>query len=282
VARFREELRLYKTDPGGYELCVRIRNELLTEYTGVELLVAACEHVMFSQCAEYKDWRETRDKPGTQPVVPNDDVADWDRFLSVAKGGHEIKSKCLSALRTVANYRGQDIVQHYRWAYKGRKYCDKLCAAARKVQDWKTAVAGFNLLILERSQQGMTLKRRPILASMNPIEQGDLDNLRRHLPEKIPIVDLPAGFGFDKFGLLVHQNYTAILVLPPSAAADDSVPPSLVTGGPSGSETLDPLRIPGSEERERAYSEDSNIVDKVINDFLAANPGSGVIDISYN
>ena len=170
VARFREELRLYKTDPGGYELCVRIRNELLTEHTGVELLVAACEHVMFSQCAEYKDWRETRDKPGTQPVVPNDDVADWDRFLSVAKDGHEIKSKCLSALRIVANYWGQDIVQHYRWAYKGRKYCDKFCAVARKVQDWKTAVAGFNLLMLERSQQGRTLKRRPILASMNPIE----------------------------------------------------------------------------------------------------------------
>jgi hypothetical protein len=182
----------------------------------------------------------------------------------------------------VANYWGQDIVQHYRWAYKGRKYCDKLCAAARIVQDWKTAVAGFNLLILERSQQGITLKRRPILASMNPIEQGDLDNLRKHLPEKIPIVDLPAGFGFDKFGLLVYQNYTTILVLLPLAAADDSVPPSLVTRGPSGSETLDPLRIPGSEERERANSEDSNIVDKVINDFLATNPGSGMIDISYN
>ena len=94
AARFRKELRLFKTGPRGYELCLRMRNELLTEHTGVKLLAAACEHVMSSQCAEYKDWKETRNKPTIEPTIeptiPKDDIAEWDRFLQVANDGLEI------------------------------------------------------------------------------------------------------------------------------------------------------------------------------------------------
>jgi len=56
VTRFREELSHFKIDPRGYKLCLQMRNEL---DTGVKL-PAACEHVVFSQCAKYKDWKETR------------------------------------------------------------------------------------------------------------------------------------------------------------------------------------------------------------------------------
>ncbi|KAK3375809.1 hypothetical protein B0T24DRAFT_523517 [Lasiosphaeria ovina] len=223
VAQFRNKICLYKTDTEKYELCLQIRDDLLNEHTGVQLLVAACEHVMFTQCAEYKDWKESRDTP---PAEPNEaDLVEWDRFLSVAKDGLEIKSKCVTALKTVARYWGQDVVQHYQWAYKGRKYCDKLCAAAREVHDWEKVVTALNSLILKRSQQGMSLKRRPVSASLNPIEQGDLDNLRKHPPENGLAIDLPDGFGFDKFGLIVHEEYTVVLPEPDSNGTAD--PPIL-------------------------------------------------------
>src|SRR6266699_3062867 len=72
VAQFCDEIRLCKTDSEKYELCVRTRNELLNEHTGVQLLAAACEHIMLTQCTEYKDWKETREKPSTKPTTPGD------------------------------------------------------------------------------------------------------------------------------------------------------------------------------------------------------------------
>jgi len=50
VARFCGEICLCKTDMKRYELCVRLRNEFLMEYTGVPLLAATCGH--------YRCWEE--------------------------------------------------------------------------------------------------------------------------------------------------------------------------------------------------------------------------------
>ncbi|KXX81132.1 ATP synthase subunit alpha [Madurella mycetomatis] len=279
VTQFRNEIRLCKTDLEKYELCVRVRDDLLCEHTGVQLLAAACEHVMFTQCAGYKDWKESRDKRPAVPIGPNEaDVAEWNRFLGVAKDGIEIKSKCLSALKTVAHYWGQDIVQHYQWAYRGRKYCDKLCAAAREVHDWKKAVTGLNLSMLERSQQGMSLKRRSLRASLNPIEQGDLDHLRKHPPEDGLAIDLPDGFGFDKFGLMVHEEFAAVLPEPyrngtadsptlPEADNADTTVPSRPNGAAISDpeEPTDPPVLPEANNADR-----DGLVAEVINNLLTA------------
>ena len=55
VTRFREKLGLRETNLRRYELCIQVRNKLFAEHTGVEFLAAAYEHIMSSQCAEYKD-----------------------------------------------------------------------------------------------------------------------------------------------------------------------------------------------------------------------------------
>ena len=210
VIQLHDEIRARKTDPERYELCVQIRDELLEENSGVQLLAAACDHVMSTHCAKYKDWKLAREKRPTKPLLP-EDLAEWDRFLGVAKRGLEIKSQCLSPLKTVANCWGEDVVQHYQWVYKGPKYCKLLCTAARKIRGWKEAVKALNWLMLERSQQGPSLKRRPMHDSSNPIQQGDLDNLAKHPPDTERVIKVPMGLGFDKFGLLVHEKYAAVL-----------------------------------------------------------------------
>ncbi|KAK3344482.1 hypothetical protein B0T25DRAFT_573417 [Lasiosphaeria hispida] len=171
VARLRNEIRLCKIEPEKYELCVRMRNDLLGEHTGIQLLATTYEHIMFTQYTE---------------------------FLGVAKDGLELKSKCLSSLKTVACYWGPDVIQHYQLAYKGRKYCDKLCAAAWDVHEFNVAVKGLNWSMLERSQQGMS--------QVFPLEDR-------------PAIRLPNGFGFDNFSLMVHKEYAVMLPEPDSDGA---------------------------------------------------------------
>jgi hypothetical protein len=144
-------------------------------------------------------------------------------FFGIAKNGLDIKSQCLAALKTVARYWGQDRVQHYQWALKWTKFCNLVCAAAREVPEWDKAARSLNLSMFERSQKGMTPKRRPVQDTVSPIEQSDLENLCRHSsgerdsmlsltpPSSRESMDtaphLPPGFVFDKFGLMVHEKY---------------------------------------------------------------------------
>ncbi|KAK4194276.1 hypothetical protein QBC40DRAFT_38091 [Triangularia verruculosa] len=273
VAQFRHEIQRCKTDPEKYAVCVRMRNELLQEHTGVQLLAAACEHVMSTQCTVYKDWK-ARNKP------PKRAKSEWDVFLGVATDGQEIKSKCLSALKTVARHWGEDVVQHYPWAYKGRKYCDMLRAAAIAVPDWKKAAKGLSLSMLTRFQQGMSLKRRQICASPNPIEQGDLKYLREHPPEDIVAISLPDGFGFDKFGLMVCKEYAAVLPEPDNAGAERPTPPEAGTVQATGSSAPDStsttdLQSPTASKSGRANS-DGNIAAAPKKDTAIPGEGSGI------
>jgi len=89
VDRFREELRICETDAQRYELCVQKRDELLDQYAGVQVLVAACEQVMSVECPEYRRRRQTKSRDSTQPPSTNkeDDAALWDRFFGVATDG---------------------------------------------------------------------------------------------------------------------------------------------------------------------------------------------------
>ncbi|KAK4463628.1 ATP synthase subunit alpha [Cladorrhinum samala] len=209
VFQLRAKICARETDPERYELCVQVRDELLRESSEVQLLAAACDHVMSTHCAKYKDRKLAREKRSTKRTKLDEDC-EWDRFLGVAERGLEIKSQCLSPLKTVAACWGEDVVQHYQWVYRGPKYCKVLCTAARNVHPWKRAVKALNWLMLERSQQGPSLKRRPIHDSSNPIQQGDLDNLAKYPPGAEGVTKAPEGFGFDKFGLLVHEKHASV------------------------------------------------------------------------
>ncbi|KAK0613158.1 hypothetical protein B0T17DRAFT_593337 [Bombardia bombarda] len=211
VDRFRDELRICETDAQRYDLCVQKRDELLDQHTTLQILVAACEHVMSTECPEYRRRKQTKNRDSTQPLTnKEDDAAQWGRFLGVATDG----SKRLSALKEVARCWGRDLVQHYQWASKGEKYWNQLRTTARRVPVWEEAVVGLNWAMLQRSR---AIRRRPVQALVNPIEQADLGSLRawsREDPfpcQKLAAKDLPDAFGFDRYGLMVHKEFAVDL-----------------------------------------------------------------------
>lgn len=153
------------------------------------------------------------------PVEDQNSGAIGDRCRGAAGRQPPEGPKSLRPLKTVSRYWGEEKVQHYQWADKGEGYCNKLCSAARAVWDWEEAIVKLNRLILRRAQQ---LRRRDVKKSVNPIEADDLINLRAWSQEpyvkksddeeialpfsKLAATDLPAGFGFDKFGLLIRME----------------------------------------------------------------------------
>ncbi|EJT68997.1 hypothetical protein GGTG_13394 [Gaeumannomyces tritici R3-111a-1] len=140
-----------------------------------------------------------------------------------ATGGHLLEgSKAREGLKSVRRIWGEDKVQYYQWANRGVGFCNKLLTAAREVRDWDEAVVKLNRLIHRRAQQ---IGRRKVKESVDPIEPDDLVNLkawRRKDPyvkkndregialpfRKLVVADLPAGFGFDKFGLMGPRKET--------------------------------------------------------------------------
>ncbi|KAK0656528.1 hypothetical protein B0T16DRAFT_425083 [Cercophora newfieldiana] len=223
VDRFRDELRLCETDTHRYDLCVQKRDELLDQHTGLQILVAACERVMSTECPEYRRRKQTKSRDSSQPPSTNkeDDAAQWDRFFGVATDG----SKRLSSLKEVVRCWGRDVVQHYQWASKGEKYWNQLRTTARRVPVWEEAVVGLNWSMLQRSRD---IHRRPVKALVNPIEQADLDSLRtwsREDPfpcQKLTAEDLPDTFGFDKYGLMVHKEFAVGLPGPDSTGTTEA------------------------------------------------------------
>ncbi|KAK4206071.1 hypothetical protein QBC37DRAFT_245793, partial [Rhypophila decipiens] len=129
-------------------------------------------------------------------------------------------SRAVVALKTVSRFWGEDKVQHYRWAERGESYCNKLCTAAREVKGWDEAVVKLNRLIHSRARQ---LRVGGVKVSVNSIEPQDLISLRvwshkdtytRKVDEReivlpfreLAATDLPAGFCFDRFGLLIRME----------------------------------------------------------------------------
>jgi len=207
--RFREELRACETDSERYDLCAQKRDELLDRHAGLQLLVSSYERIMSIECPTYRQRKQTSRRGSSN----EGDVEQWRRFIGLAGEGDGIKSACLSALKEVARCWGRQVIQHYRWASRGEKYCNQLRAAARKVPRWDDAVTGLNWSILQRSRN---VRRRPVKASANPIEQHDLEHLKTwpqdpSLQKKLSIDDIPNGLGFDAFGLLVHKEIAAAL-----------------------------------------------------------------------
>ncbi|KAK3364015.1 hypothetical protein B0T25DRAFT_57010 [Lasiosphaeria hispida] len=277
VELFREELRLCSTDTQRYDLCVQKRDELLDQHTGLQILVAACEQVMSTECPEYRRRKQTKkNRDSTQPAPTNkeEDSAQWDRFLGVATDG----SKRLSALKEVVRCWGRDVVQHYQWASKGEKYWNQLRTTARRVPVWEEAVVGLNWSMLQRSRD---IRRRPVKALVNPIEPADLDSLRAWSREdpfpcpKLAASDLPDNFRFDTYGLMVHKEFAIDLSEPDSASTTEApaVPEAgnASITGPSEQNDMTALKMLAlaASETGRTDSNTDGIVAEATDAFLA-------------
>ena len=223
INQFRAQIRLCESDTEKYELCAQTRDDVLERHTEVQLLVAAYEHIIVDECVGYKEWKEKRGEGQRLPIKTREDAVKWERFVDVARGGSEVKSRCIGPLKTVSRYWGADFVQHYQLASKGVKYCEVTGAAAREVRDLDEAVTKLNRLMLRRHLATGRGLRRP-REVVNPIDQADLVNLKAwshrdsfdkdkdSLPyRKLAAADLPPGFGFENWVSIGSNGGSALL-----------------------------------------------------------------------
>jgi hypothetical protein len=218
VEKFRQDIRLCETDAERFDKCLQKRDELLEENDRLVLRLAAFDHVMSAECLTYRGRRErTRPRSSRPRMTEEDGAAKWDRFVGVAADGSVAISKLLLPLKAISLQWGKDFVQHYRLANKGQHYCNTFSAAV-KDHTRDNGVRKLNQLLLRRFQ---IPGRRALKEGVNPIEPVDLQNLARWRdegpfvkegdPDKAQLKfvdltceDLPPGFVFDQFGLMVR------------------------------------------------------------------------------
>lgn len=223
LEEFRRTLRSYKTDDDRFQVCADLRDNLLAENAALQYFAAEVETIMFEECKEYKErkLRGWSDRTGESET----DAEKWKRFVGVAREGRDAIRNCLHPLRKAGAAWGKEKLQHYEWAYKGLKYCKVLGTASSQVPEWEEAVIKLNQLIKRRTTM---VGRRSLRASVNPIDQTDLENLKRwtdkhsyikmndreevHLEyRQLTVEDLAEEYGFDKFGLIVQREFAAIV-----------------------------------------------------------------------
>jgi len=221
----RRTLRSCEIDADRFQVCVRWRDYALSKDTQFQYFVAEMDTIMFEECKEYE--RKKLEVCSEQKDSERD--AEWGQFVGVVREGDAIR-KCLAPLRRVSIRWGKEKVQHYNWACRGEKYCKSLGTAVSTVSDWSEAVCKLNQLMKRRMVMS---GRRAIQVSVNPIDQIDLENLKKW-PRKDPYIkmndreevqleyreltvdDLPEGYGFDEYGLIVRSEFAVTVGMSPS------------------------------------------------------------------
>ncbi|KAK3900121.1 hypothetical protein C8A05DRAFT_17545 [Staphylotrichum tortipilum] len=221
IETFRQDVRRCETDEEKFRLCAEARGRLLVQHTRVELLIALFERVMLAECPGYRSCKSSKGTSGRAQVDAEDE---WDRFIGIAaKGSEEIK-KCLPPLRAVSIHWGREKLQHYNWPARGWYFCKRLGPIANKMA-WPEFIIKANRLLLRRAQMDGKFRRHRIRESPDPLDSVELENLGRWttegpyvkhkdpdsiaLPfEELSLGDLPSGYGFDRYGLMVHSQFS--------------------------------------------------------------------------
>ena len=230
---------------------------------------------MSIECSEYR--REKQKSGDSSQLTSKEDDEVQHQFLKIAAEGSAIKSRCLSILKEVIRCWGADIVRHYQFASRGEKYCNQLRRAVRMVPVWDEARIGLTLSMLKRSRD---VRRQPPRVSVNPIEQVDLQSLGAWSPKdsspckRLTTEDLPDGFGFDKFGLMVHKEHAVAFPEPDSNGATE--PTSLEVNNADTSTA--PSRQNGSADLQRSAALEepgqTGPDDDIITEVIVAEPAS--------
>lgn len=248
LKEFNENVRRCENDADKFSLCRQMRSQLLERHNSLGTFIAVTEQVMLAVCQRYRRYKKRRQ---TQEKV--DDDEEWQRFIGVAASGSDIIEKCLPHLRTASLVWGRDKIQHYRWHDRGCSFCKKLGAVAKKMT-WQDFVTKANRLLWRRATMERKHRRRHIRDSPDPLDENELHCLRAWSGEHPYVKDkdpdqieldpkilapweLPDGFGFDKFGLLVRSQHALSTAHHGAHAPDIS---------PKTSTSLDPDPVDGS------------------------------------
>jgi hypothetical protein len=259
LREFNENVRRCETDSEKFSLCRQMRIQLLAQHDSVGTFIAVIEQVMLTICPKYKSYKRKRQTRGKV-----DDDEEWQRFIGVAAEGTKIFEKCLPHLKVPSLVWGRDKIQHYRWHHRGGSFCRKLAMVA-KMMTWQEFVTKANRLLWRRATMHRKHRRRYIRDLPDPLDENELGCLRDWRGQDLYIKDkdpdqielepralapeeLPDGFGFDRFGLLVHSQYAI------STAEDGSNPLEV---GPNTVTSLDPEHV---DNEPRPVNQDTTMI----------------------
>jgi hypothetical protein len=245
----RASLRSMESENNKFQACIAIRNKLLVEERQSKWLLGRLNKVMAEECYQYRKHEEL------QPDA-DFDARQWERFIDVAQSNIRMGKQCLAPLAQAADYWGMDKVHYYEWASMGRKYCKTLASAASRNPVWEEALVKLNQLLLKKTTEG-----RPLKHSTNPVYLLDLEHLiawpdkcdferkgrKAYTLKYEPIVeaDLPPGYAFDRYGLVVPSH----LALPAAAQPVEVKSTSYLCDSESEATTTAPPYNPSSRRR---------------------------------
>ncbi|KAF2123772.1 hypothetical protein P153DRAFT_145916 [Dothidotthia symphoricarpi CBS 119687] len=202
-----------------FEACVAMRDRLLQSFDAqqqhMELLFHSFERVMYELCQPYRHHLSR----SYDALETDHDSQAWARFQTLAERGKDLKPLCKAPLRTARKRWGDDCVDHYDFTSTSIVFC-KAAAAAAKTHTWPASVIKLNQFLVQRARKGC------VSDSANPLELIDLEDLGRW-PDAEPFVErdgsgnpirsvenkelradeVPGGYRFDRFGLLVRAEY---------------------------------------------------------------------------
>ena len=265
-----------------------MRNKLLDQHTELGWLFACAEKVMVEESTNYRE-----NKRSWSNTTNNDaEVKQWERFVSIAESGVKVKKQCLAPLTKASAFWGNDKVWHYGWASMGWGYCKVLGTAVARSPDWNEALVKLNQLLLSRIAKG-----HPLRASGNPIELIDLEQLKvwpdksdfekgryecRLKYQQVTESDLPDGYGFDQYGLVVPAEVACRLQpathLNAQSAIDQSQPSDQAAedARASATITISPLSVvvDGSVSSPTSASPETRIPSNSASSSPLSSPGS--------
>jgi hypothetical protein len=186
----------------------------------VELLIALFERVMLAECPNYRSCKRNKEKARRTQVDAEDE---WGRFIGVAANGSEVIQICLPHLKAVSIHWDGEKFQHYTWPARGWSFCEKIGAVANKMV-WPEFIIKANQLLVRRAQMSGKRRRHHIRDSPDPLDPVELENLGRWAAEgpyvkdkdpenialpfkELSLGDLPLGYSFDRYGLVVHRQF---------------------------------------------------------------------------
>ncbi|KAH6697080.1 hypothetical protein F5X68DRAFT_238421 [Plectosphaerella plurivora] len=208
LQQFVQDLRACDTEATRYELCVAKRDQLLD---GADQLSAerACYAVAFSRSTTYQTAR--------------DSDAEWLSFTGITSQEIPNQTMLSQELQRAANYWGAELVRHYIADGQGARFVARLSEAAERHPNWeKQTLPRLQQLVRRRIQLGNHGRH----TYGHPIETVDLINASSWLdnhsfvkmndPEGVELPfkpltpeQLPPGYTFDKYGLLVQDSLPA-------------------------------------------------------------------------
>lgn len=206
-----EAIRRFLASSPRIEDCDREQRRLAKSRHDLDITIACWQYAFKKSCPHYQQ-------------LNSEGPEGW--IVLEEKTGSDVKSleRRIRCILTIAGIWGNAIVEHYGWQSCGARFLNDLRRLARNFA-WSDATTLINAPVWFRINR--IDKRVPeVRKEVNPIELYDLECVRlgKH-EDRIPLPDIPAGWGLDCYGLLVWGQF-AVARSPLPQSRLSNTPPS--------------------------------------------------------